>query len=103
MKTLLKNQMFGQEKKNKVKTHFEKNVYKTIQKARLRNLKVVLKYEGPIKAPIEKNQKVGEVNIYYKDDLIETLELLSSETVEEVNNFTKLIRSINFLIWGDVQ
>jgi len=89
-------------KKNKVKTHFEKNVYKTIQKARLRNLKVVLKYEGPIKAPIEKNQKVGEVNIYYKDDLIETLELLSSETIDEVNNFTKLVRSINFLIWGDV-
>ena len=62
----------------------------------------MLKYEGPIKAPIEKNQKVGEVNIYYKDDLIETLELLSSETIDEVNNFTKLVRSINFLIWGDV-
>ena len=89
-------------KKNKVKTHFKKNFYKTIKKARLRNLKVVLKYEGPIKAPIEKNQKVGEVNIYYKDDLIETLELLSSETIDEVNNFTKLVRSINFLIWGDV-
>ncbi len=43
-----------------------------------------------------------EVNIYYKDDLIETLELLSSETIDEVNNFTKLVRSINFLIWGDV-
>ena len=89
-------------KKNKVKTYFKKNVYKTIQKARLRNLKVVLNYEGPIKAPIEKDQKVGEVNIYYKDDLIETLELLSSETIEEVNNFTKLVRSINYLIWGDV-
>tara|TARA_B100000965_G_C19526098_1_gene728900 strand:- start:355 stop:1332 length:978 start_codon:yes stop_codon:yes gene_type:complete len=89
-------------KKNTVKTHFKTNVYKTIQKARLRNLKVVLNYNGPIKAPIDKNQKLGEVNIYYKDSLIETLDLLSSETIEEVNNFTKLIRSINFLIWGDV-
>ncbi len=89
-------------KKNTVKTHFKTNVYKTIQKARLRNLKVVLNYNGPIKAPIDKNQKLGEVSIYYKDSLIETLDLLSSETIEEVNNFTKLIRSINFLIWGDV-
>ena len=89
-------------KKNKVKTHFKTNIYKTIQKARLRNLKVVLDYEGPLKAPISKNQKVGEVKIYYKDNLIDTLDLLASEHIEEVNKFTKLIRSINFLIWGDV-
>ena len=89
-------------KKNTIKTHFESDVYKTIQKARLKNLKVVLKYEGPLKAPISINQKVGEVNIYYKDDLIETLNLLASENVEQVNKFTKLLRSINFLIWGDV-
>ena len=78
------------------------NVYKTIQKARLRNLKVILDYDGPIKAPIIKDQKVGKVKIFYKDDLIETLDLLASENIEEVNKFTKLIRSINFLIWGDV-
>ena len=88
--------------KNTVNTHFKKNVYKTIQKARLRNLKVILEYQGPLKAPIEKDQKVGEVKIYYKDNLIETLNLLASETIDEVNKFTKLIRSINFLIWGDV-
>ena len=89
-------------KKNKVKTHFKNNVYKTIQKARLKHLKVILNYEGPIKAPIEKNQKVGLVNIYYKDNLIDTLDLFASENIDEVNKFTKLIRSINFLIWGDV-
>ena len=63
---------------------------------------MVLNYEGPLKAPIIKNQKVGEVKIFYKDNLIETLDLLASENIEEVNKFTKLIRSINFLIWGDV-
>ena len=90
-------------KKNTLKTHFKTNIYKTIQKARLRHLKVILDYEGPIQAPIIKDQKVGEVKIYYKDDLIQTLDLLASENIEEVNKFTKLIRSINFLIWGDVQ
>ena len=89
-------------KKDKVKTHLENNVYKTIQKARIRNLKVILDYNGPIKAPIKKDQKVGDVKIYFKDELIETLDLLSSEDIQEVNKFTKLLRSINFLIWGDV-
>ena len=85
-----------------MKTHFKKNIYKSIQKARLKNLRVVLNYNGPIKAPIKKDQIVGEVKVYYKDDLIETLDLLASENIDEVNKFTKLIRSINFLIWGDV-
>ena len=89
-------------KKNKLKTYFKDNVYKTIQKARLRHLKVILEYEGPIKAPIKKDQKVGEVKIFYKDELIESLDLLASENIEEVNKFTKFFRSINFLIWGDV-
>ena len=89
-------------KKNTVKTHFETNIYKTIKKARLRNLKVILDYEGPLKAPIKKNQKVGVVKIYYEDDLIDTLNLLASEDIGEVNKFTKLIRSFNFLIWDDV-
>ena len=89
-------------KKDTVKTHLKNSVYKTIQKARLRNLKVILDYEGPIKAPITKDQKVGEVKIYYNDEIIDKLDLLASENIDEVNKFTKLIRSINFLIWGDV-
>ena len=89
-------------KKNTVKTHLKTNIYKTIKKARLRNLKVIVDYEGPLKAPVLKNQKVGDVKIYYNDDLIDNLELLASEDVDEVNKFTKLIRSINYLIWGDV-
>ena len=39
----------------------------------------------PIKAPIIKDQKVGKLKIFYKDDLIETLDLLASENIEEVN------------------
>ena len=43
------------------------------------------------------------INKYYnKNILIDTLDLYSSENIEEVNKFTKLLRSINFLIWGDV-
>ena len=58
--------------------------------------------KDPIKAPISKNQKVGIVKIYYENNLVETLNLLASEDIDEVNKFTKLIRSVNFLIWGDV-
>ena len=66
-------------KKNTVKTHLKTNIYKTIKKARLRNLKVIVDYEGPLKAPVLKNQKVGDVKIYYNDDLIDNFSLLDSQ------------------------
>ena len=55
-----------------------------------------------LKRLFQKNQKVGIVKIYYENNLVETLNLLASEDIDEVNKFTKLIRSVNFLIWGDV-
>ena len=89
-------------KKDKVDVYTKVDVYKTIPKARKKYLKGVIEYNGPILAPIVKEDEVGTLKIYYKDDLIDELELLSSENIEEVNKFTKLLRSINFLIWGDV-
>ncbi len=67
-----------------------------------KELVFTIKHYKPLLAPIEKDQKVGDVNIYYKGHLIESLEFLASENIEEVNKFSKLIRSVNFLIWGDV-
>ena len=46
--------------KNTVKTHF-KTIFIKPLKARLRNLKVILEYNGPIKAPIKKDQKLEKL------------------------------------------
>ena len=40
-------------------------IYKTIPKARKRYLKVKVHYDGPLKAPIKKDQKIGKYKIYY--------------------------------------
>ena len=38
----------------------------------------------------------------YKNELIEEYDLLAFEDVKKLNVFSRLIKSINFLIWGDV-
>jgi len=89
-------------KKNKVAGYVKENVYKTIKKGRKKDLKVTVEYRGPIKAPIFKDQELGMLKIYFKDDLISQHKIYASKDVKKVNLFSRLAKSLNYLIWGDV-
>ena len=89
-------------KKNKIKAITNEDYYITIEKKDIRNLKVVLKYDGPIVAPIQKGTKIASLNVLNNNELVKTLPLYASEDIKKVNFFKSLITSINFLIWGDV-
>jgi serine-type D-Ala-D-Ala carboxypeptidase (penicillin-binding protein 5/6) len=89
-------------KEQSVDVHINQDVYKTIKKAKKKLLKVTVKYQGPIEAPIKKDEVVGKLRIIYDQDLVGEYDLLASKEVEKVNIFTRLIRSLNYLIWGDV-
>ena len=89
-------------KKNKVAGYVKENVYKTIKKGRKKDLKVAVEYIGPIKAPIIKDQELGMLKIYFKDDLISQHKIYASNDVKKVNLFSRLAKSLNYLIWGDV-
>ena len=65
-------------------------------------MKVIINYEGPIKAPIKKDQIVGNVKILFKDENIGNYDLYASEKIKRQNVISRIISSINFLIWGDV-
>ena len=88
--------------KDKVGAYTNKDIYKTIPKARKKYLKVFIEYVGPIHAPIKLNQEIGKLKIFYKDELLDEYVLLASDNVKKINVFSRLIKSINFLIWGDV-
>ena len=59
-------------------------------------------YTGPIEAPIKKNQKVAKLKIIYDQEEIGEYDLLALNDVKKVNIFSRLMKSINYLIWGDV-
>ena len=89
-------------KKDTVKTYIKKDIYKTIPKAKKRLLKVTLNYNGPIQAPIKKDDILGKLKLTYDGDLIGEYDLLAYEDVKKLNVISRLMKSINFLIWGDV-
>ncbi len=89
-------------KKDKISVHVNSDIYKTIPKSRKKYLNIKAIYEGPVNAPINKNEKIGKLLISYKDDKIGEYDLLASENIKRLNIFSRLIKSINYLIWGDV-
>ena len=88
--------------KKKLDVYTKRNIYETIPKAKKKYLKVKVLYDGPINAPIKKDDVVGKLTITYKDDLISEYDIYSYENIKRLNIFSRIISSLNFLIWGDV-
>ena len=89
-------------KVDKVDVYTNQDIYKTIKKAKKKLLKVSIKYEGPVEAPIKKDEKIAILKVVYDDELVGEYDLLASNEVNKVNFVSRLLKSLNYLIWGDV-
>ena len=89
-------------KTNTINAITKNDYYITLDKKNIRHLRVALEYDGPIKAPIKKDQKIANLIVFNKDEVVKKLPLYASENVSKVNFFKSLMTSINYLIWGDV-
>ena len=89
-------------KDRQVDVYVNEDIYKTIKKAKKRLLKVALNYHEPVEAPIQKDDIVGKLRLVYDQELVGEYDLLAANNVKKVNIFTRLIKSLNYLIWGDV-
>ena len=88
--------------KSKVRASTKEDFYVTINKKDIRYLTVALDYNGPIQAPIYKDNEVAKIIVTQKDKTIKEIPLYAVEDVKKVNFFKSLLTSLNYLIWGDV-
>ena len=89
-------------KKDKIKVTTKDDYYITIGKKDIGHLDVLLNYTGPIEAPVFKGDKIANLIVSKKNEVIKTLPLYASEDLKKVNFFKSLLTSLNYLIWGDV-
>ena len=89
-------------KEDFVEAYVDQDIYKTIKKAKKKLLKVSVKYDGPIEAPIKKDQKIAKLRVVYDQELVGEYDLLAMRDIKKVNFLSRLLISINYLIWGDV-
>ena len=91
-----------QGKKNKVQAVVQEDLYFTVPKRKKKSVKAVVEYNGPLKAPISKGDKIGILTVYVADELKKEIDIISYEDVKRTNIFSRLFRSLNYLVWGDV-
>jgi len=88
-------------KKDFVNGIVKEDVYVTISKKEIKGLKVIINYNGPIMAPIEKDQEIATLIVKIDDEEIRSLPIYSNEKIKKVNVFKSLFLSLNYMIWGD--
>ena len=89
-------------KKNKINAVAAEDFYITIPKRKKKIIKAVVEYNGPIESPIKKGQKIGVLNVYVKGELERQIDLLAEENIDRANIFSRILKSFNYLVWGDV-
>ena len=85
-----------------VGVYSETDIYKTIKKARIKKLETKIVYNGPVEAPIKKGDEIAKLIINYDGEVLSEHSLLASENIKKQNIISRIINSINYLIWGDV-
>ncbi len=80
----------------------KENIFHTINKRDLKKFKVSLEYNGPVIAPISKDQKIAEIKIYNGNEAVKTIPVFSNEKIDKINFISSLFTSLNYLVWGDV-
>ena len=89
-------------KENFVNSYTREDIYKTIKKAKKKLLKVSVKYSGPVEAPIKKDQKIAILEVIYDGEIVGEYDLLATKAIKKINLISRLFKSLNYLIWGDV-
>ena len=89
-------------KKNKVQVVPNEDFYITIPKRKKKTIKAILEYKGPVEAPIKKGEKLAQLNVYISGELEKQIDILSTEDIKRSNIFARILKSLNYLVWGDV-
>ena len=89
-------------KKEKVDIYVNDDFYISVPKRKKNTISAYIQYNGPIPAPIEKDVKLGVLNIFLNNELFAQHDVFSMEKIKKVNIFSRIIKSLNFFVWGDV-
>ncbi|MDC0248175.1 D-alanyl-D-alanine carboxypeptidase [Pelagibacteraceae bacterium] len=89
-------------KKEHVDVVTYESVYLTVPKRKKKNVKAVIEYNNNLSAPIKKGDKIGILNVFIKGELKKEIDVFSNEDIKRANIFSRLLKSFNFLVWGDV-
>ncbi|NQY43914.1 MAG: D-alanyl-D-alanine carboxypeptidase, partial [Legionellales bacterium] len=84
--------------KSNIAVGVEKDLHVTIPSGTYKNLKAKLKINKDITAPISKGQNVGEIEISFNKEVIQTNNIIALEDSATGNIFTRMLDSVKYAI-----
>ena len=89
--------------KGQVKLMSDKDIFVTMPRKDLSDVKIDVSYQAPVAAPIKKGQKVANVVITIpgKDPI--THHLVAAEDVEKAGFLSRISMAFNYLVYGNSQ
>ena len=107
LKILKKNIIFDKikvwnGKKNNVGIFSPIDLAITVPRLTKKNIKIYIRYNSPIIAPIYKNQEIAELIVKdKKQNVIEKFPLLSNQDIDESNFIARVYFKLKYLIFGE--
>ena len=76
------------------------DVIVTVKKSTKNKYGAKIDYDTPVKAPIFKGDKLGEIKITYGEKILQTIPLVAKEDVAKVNTVSRFIANLKYFILG---
>ncbi|MBE6462465.1 MAG: D-alanyl-D-alanine carboxypeptidase [Alphaproteobacteria bacterium] len=78
----------------------EKDVVKTLKKSKRNKYTAKVIYNTPLKAPVYKGDKIGEVIISYKDKVVDKYPLVAKDSVAKMGAFSRFVENIKYFLFS---
>lgn len=76
------------------------NVVKTVKKSTKNKYAAKIVYDKPLKAPVFKGDKVGELFITYGDNTVDKIPLVAKEDVAKISAFSRFLANLKYFVFG---
>ena len=76
----------------------DKTVKTTLEKGKQKGIKLVVRYDSPVKAPVAKGQKIAEAEIFIPGQKSKTIDLFAEKDVQKQGIFGRLKQKIKYIL-----
>jgi D-alanyl-D-alanine carboxypeptidase (penicillin-binding protein 5/6) len=78
----------------------DRDVYVTLPRSKMYDIKAEFHYQGPVPAPIKKGQQIAEVTLSIPDQNPKSFYLVAAHDVERAGIFSRMRDTFNYLVYG---
>ena len=78
------------------------DVVRTVKKSQKGQIKLIMSYDKPVKAPVQMGQQLGVLKIEIPDRETTEVPLIAGQTINKVGLWGKIVANVKYLLTGEM-